>query len=378
MAYATELRRHLHRNPELGFEEENTAALIRSQLDNAGIPWRSVTKTGTVATIKGQSDKPHIALRGDIDALPIAEQGQQDWCSTQAGKMHACGHDGHTATLMAAALWINAHREGLENTVSFVFQPAEEGLHGAKAMIENGALDGIDMIYGWHNWPAIPFGKAICPNGPVMSANGGFEIKITGKGGHSSQPDLCCDPVLAGAAITMNLQQILSRKIQPQTPAVVSVTSFEAPSGLTVIPEYAHLGGSIRVANTAMRDEVFTMMDTIVQNTAHSYGVTAEMIATPRYGATVNHPEQAENMRKALHGELGKDWFDPNCPSPIMASEDFSYYLEEIPGAFALVGADDGISEHQKPCHSPHYDFNDKLIPVVVRVFSRLVGVQPT
>lgn len=375
---AKDLRHYLHQHPELGYEEENTAKIIRSILASEHIEWRAYAGTGTVATINGHKSGRHIAFRGDIDALPIREEGVQAWCSTLDGKMHACGHDGHTATLIAATLWMSKHQDQIDHPVSFLFQPAEEGLHGAKKMIEDGALSGIDMIYGWHNWPSIPLGKAVCPDGAVMSANGSFEISIKGKGGHSSQPELCSDPVLAASAITMNLQQIVSRRIAPQTAAVVSVTSIEAQSNLTVIPERAKLGGSIRVSNTNDRDVIFGLIEKITENTAQSYGVEVEIDLQPRYNATINHNDNAQNMRNALRHELGEDWQYNQIAIPIMASEDFSYYLQEIPGAFALIGADDGQFQHQKPCHSPHYDFNDALIPIVVRVFAKLAGMPPS
>ncbi len=371
---ATRLRHYLHQHPELGYEEENTAKIIRLVLDGAHIEWTAYAGTGTVAIINGAKDGQHIAFRGDIDALPILEEGEQVWRSTLDGKMHACGHDGHTVTLLAAALWMNKYKDHIDHPVSFLFQPAEEGLHGAQKMIEGGALSGIDMIYGWHNWPSIPFGKAVCPDGAVMSANGSFEITITGRGGHSSQPELCRDPILAASAITLNLQQIVSRKIAPQTAAVLSVTSIEAQSNLTVIPEHARLGGTIRVSNTADRDTIFGLVKDITEDTAAAYGVTVQIDLHPRYGATVNHADNAQNMRDALEQELGGGWHDDDIAIPIMASEDFSYYLQQIPGAFALIGADDGKPEHQKSCHSPHYDFNDRLIPVVVCVFARLAG----
>ncbi|MBD3816127.1 MAG: amidohydrolase, partial [Halothiobacillus sp.] len=200
---ATALRHRLHRSPELSWQEHGTAQIIRSQLKALDIPWRACANTGTVATLAPNATGRHIALRGDIDALPITEQTVVDWISQTPGVMHACGHDGHTATLMAVARWLKTNESALAGPVSLLFQPAEEGGHGARVMIEDGALDGVDWIFGWHNWPAIPFGQAVCPDGPVMAANGIFEIELTGRGGHASQPELCRDPVLAAAAVTL-------------------------------------------------------------------------------------------------------------------------------------------------------------------------------
>ncbi|MDD3576310.1 MAG: N(2)-acetyl-L-2,4-diaminobutanoate deacetylase DoeB2 [Halothiobacillus sp.] len=373
---ATALRHRLHRSPELSWQEHGTAQIIRSELKSLDIPWRACANTGTVATLAPNATGRHIALRGDIDALPIAEQTAVDWISQTPGVMHACGHDGHTATLMAVARWLKTNESALAGPVSLLFQPAEEGGHGARVMIEDGALDGVDWIFGWHNWPAIPFGQAVCPDGPVMAANGIFEIELTGRGGHASQPELCRDPVLAAAAVTLNLQQIVARRLAPQSAAVVSVTSIDAPSGITVIPQTARLAGSIRVGDTAVRAEIGGMIGEIAQATAQSYGVQANVTVTPRYQATVNHAAPAAHYRCALEQVLGPHWCDHRLPIPIMASEDFSYYLEQIPGAFALIGADDGEGHHL-PCHSPQYDFNDRLIDPVGRVLASLVGVPP-
>ncbi len=370
---AVALRRALHRRPELTWQETATAATIRAELDRAGIPWRACAGTGTVATLAPDAPGRHVALRADIDAMPVTETTGAPWTSEHDGVMHACGHDGHTATLLAAASWFTAHEDTLPGPVSLLFQPAEEGGHGARRMIEDGALEGVDVIFGWHNWPAIPFGQAICPDGPVMSANGTFRIELTGEGGHASQPEATRDPVLAAAAITMALQQVVSRRLSPQQAAVVSVSWIDAPSADTVTPETAALGGSIRIADTAAREHVFDPIEQVARDTAVAYGVTAEVERRPRYGATVNHPAPAAELRTVLADELGPAWHAASVFAPVMASEDFSYYLDVVPGAFALVGADDGHGHHE-PCHSPRFDFNDRLIPVVARVFARLAG----
>lgn len=373
MDATTTFRRALHTHPELTWQEEETAAAVRAGLDSAGLAWRACAGTGTLATLAPNAAGRHIALRADLDALPITEASGRQWTSANPGCMHACGHDGHTATLMAAAFWLKQHEEQLPGPVTLLFQPAEEGGHGAKKMIEDGALKGIDAIYGWHNWPAIPFGQALCPDGAVMAGNGTFEIFLKGQGGHASQPEACRDPVLAASAITLALQQIVARRLAPQHAAVVSLTSIEAPSGPTVIPDTAKMGGSIRLAQSEDREIINALIEDVAVNTAAAYGVTAEVRLQPRYDATVNHGPEAALMRAALHAELGADWQTANTPTPIMASEDFSYYLKEIPGAFALIGADDGEG-HDVPCHSPRYDFNDSLIPIVTRLYARLAG----
>ncbi len=371
---ATAFRRELHRHPELAWKETGTAARVRHLLDGLGIEWRACAGTGTVGRIAPGARGRHIALRGDIDALPIGEQSGRDWSSGTEGCMHACGHDGHTAALMSAAAWLKRHEDHLPGPVTLLFQPAEEGGHGAREMIADGALDGVEAVFGWHNWPAIPFGQAVCPDGAVMAGNGTFSIRITGSGGHASQPEKARDPVLAAAAITMALQQIVSRRLAPQHAAVVSVTSIDAKSFDTVIRDDAVIGGSIRIADPTDREPINQLITEIAASTAKAWGVEAESQIFPRYDATVNHAGPAAEMRAGLAAEFGADWRATGLPVPIMASEDFSYYLQQVPGAFALIGSDDGDSHHAEPCHSPRYDFNDRLIPVVTRLFARLAG----
>ncbi len=371
---AQALRHELHACPELGWQEVKTAARIRERLTRLDIPWRECAGTGTLAKLSPRiSRAPHIALRGDIDALPITEDTDKAYASNNPGCMHACGHDGHTAALMATAQWLKHHESTLPGPVTLLFQPAEEGGHGARHMIEDGALDGVDEIYGWHNWPAIPFGHIACPAGIVMCGNGVFQIRVEGIGGHASQPELCRDPVLAASAIVLALQQVVSRRLPPQQAAVLSVTSIEAPSAPTVIPQSALIGGSIRVSDSATRALLNQLIAEVSEQTARAYGVTCTVELTPRYEATVNHAAQAERVRRKWAEEHGEASLDCDLRLPIMASEDFSYYLQKIPGAFALIGADDGLG-HAAPCHSPHYDFNDRLIPQVTKLFARLVG----
>jgi|TARA_R110002050_G_scaffold54741_7_gene123781 hippurate hydrolase len=362
--FATNFRHNLHKNPELTWEETNTAKAIREILDKHNITYKTYAGTGTVGLLAQDKKGPHIALRGDIDALPLEEKTDVSYKSVKHQCMHACGHDGHTATLMAAAIWLKQNEDKLTNPVSLIFQPAEEGGHGAKKMIEEGCLDGIDMIFGWHNWPAIKFGQAVCPEGTVMAGNGTFHITLKGLGGHSSQPEICKDPVLAASALTMALQQIASRQVAPQDAVVVSVTSIDAISGVTVIPDNAKVEGSIRVPTNELKTKVFNQIEEISKGIALAYNVDVDIDLRDRYQPTINHKDEASKVREVLKDTLGKNW-QSNIATPIMASEDFSYYLNKIPGAFALVGSDDGIEKHQKACHNVHYDFNDKLIKPV-------------
>lgn len=369
IAAAKELRRDLHRIPELNWSEVQTSARIRKELTRAGISWRECAGTGTVADIAKDAPGRCVALRTDIDALPIEEETGVAWASETHGCMHACGHDGHTATLVAASLWLKQQEAHLPGPVKLIFQPAEEGGHGARKMIEDGAIDGVEAIYGWHNWPALPFGRAVCPDGVVMAANGTFRITVTGKGGHASQPELCRDPVAAGASIVLALQQIVSRRLPPQAAAVVSVTSVVAPSSETVTPSRAVLSGNIRIADNGMRDTVNRLITQIAEDTARAWGVEAIAEVFPRYGATVNDPAEASLFRQSLNREFGDMWESRSISVPVMASEDFHYYLNEIPGALALIG-----SGGKAALHNPCYDFNDALIEPAARVLIDLAG----
>jgi len=375
--WATSLRRELHQAPELTWEEHATAARIRAELDAMGIAWKACANIGTIATLAPQAPGRCIALRADMDALPIVEVTGVEWISKVSGKMHACGHDGHTAVLLAVTRWLKQHESSLSGPVRLLFQPAEEGGHGARAMIEDGALEGVDWVFGWHNWPAIPYGQAACPDGAVMAANGAFTITLHGRGGHASQPESCRDPVLAAAALIQNIQQIIARRIAPQSSAVVSVTTMQAGSAVNVIPDTAQISGGVRASDTDDRTRIAEWLNEIAEATARTYGVEAEVEFRPGYGATVNHSPPAEHYRGALREVFGPAWQTNIVPIPIMASEDFSYYLQVVPGAFALIGAGEE-ADHCEPCHSPRYDFNDRLIDPVGRLLAQLVGIRPT
>lgn len=368
---AVDFRRELHGVPETAWLEVETARRVRDRLTALGICWRACAKTGTVATLAPRAPGRHSALRADIDGLPIAETSGVAWTSSRAGCMHACGHDGHTAALWLAAVWLKHTEDRLPGPVTLLFQPAEEGGHGAKHMIEDGALEGVDAVYGWHNWPGLPEGLLLCPDGVVMSANGTFRITVTGCGGHGSQPEACRDPVLAGAAVVGALQQIVSRRLSPRAAAVVSVTRFHAGETDTVIPETAELSGSIRIADDGLRDEVNDLIREVATSTAEAYGTRAEVEIFPRYGATVNAPAEAARLRAEAEKVLGAPVSAQPEGVPVMASEDFSYYLRACPGAFALLGAGEGPS-----LHSAHYDFNDALLPQAARLLIRLAGAE--
>lgn len=370
---AVAIRRELHKIPEPCWQEVATSAVIGKRLDQLGVSWRRCAKTGIVAYVaQGQSGE-HLALRADMDGLVLEEAGNAPWKSTVHGYMHGCGHDGHMATMLATVEWLKKHEAALPGPVSFLFQPAEEGGHGARAMIADGALEGVDKIFGWHNWPTIPFGRAVCPAGPVMAANASFKIVIKGSGGHASQPELCRDPVLAAAAVTIGLQQIVSRRLPPQQSAVVSVTSIDARSAETIIPDQAVLAGSVRMETTGDLQLIGELIESTSQSIATGYNVEAKVEFAPRYPAVVNDPTQAGIVQGILGEVFGDCWLHTETRVPLMASEDFSYYLEKVPGAFAIAGAGDG-GLFTVPCHNSRYIFNDNLIEPMVRVMVRLAG----
>lgn len=366
-------RRELHKIPELCWQEEKTRKFVESYLSVLEISWRRCSKTGLVAQLAYGKKGQHIALRADMDGLRIAEENDLDYRSSVDVCMHGCGHDGHMAVLLAVGGWLKKHENMLPGPVSLIFQPAEEGGYGAREMIADGALEGVDRIFGWHNWPTMEFGKVICEAGTVMAANASFEIAVIGSGGHASQPESCRDPVLAASAITMGLQQIVSRRVTPQQATVISVTSIDARSGETVIPGKALLKGSVRGASTDVLADIDCLIEEVATNIGRGYGVTVEVDFKQRYPAVVNAAQEAGKFSGCFSQVLGNACKDEVSAVPLMASEDFSYYLQQVPGAFALVGAGDG-GRHSIPCHNSRYDFNDSLIEPMVRVMSLIVG----
>ena len=366
-------RRKLHEIPEPCWKEQKTFTYLTQILDESDIQWRPCSKTGLVAHFAQDAVGSHVALRADMDGLLMEEANDFSYRSMQNGCMHGCGHDGHMAVMLAMAQWLKIQEEKLPGPVTLIFQPAEEGGYGAREMIAGGALDGVDKIFGWHNWPAIEFGKVVCFPGAVMAANASFSISVQGRGGHSSQPEICNDPVLGAAAIILGLQQIVSRRLAPQQAAVVSVTSIDGKSGETVTPDRVELKGSVRMASTKGIEGIGELIKEMACAIAKGYGVEAIVTFNLRYPAVVNSVKEAAEFGDCLGQVLGEDYICTETAVPLMASEDFSYYLEKVPGAFALVGAGDG-GRFSTPCHNTTYDFNDKLIEPMVRAMSLVVG----
>jgi hippurate hydrolase len=376
-AEATEWRRELHRNPQTMYEEEFASAFICRKLTEWGIPHeRGIAKTGVAATIAGRRNHSGraVAFRADIDALDITEQSGQPWSSRTPGKMHGCGHDGHTATLLALAHYLQQTRN-FDGIVQLIFQPAEEGGRGAYRMLEEGLLERFpfDEIYGYHNWPMLPRGTfAIC-EGPMLAAVDMFEIELTGKGGHAGMPHFTRDVVPAAAQFVVALQTLVSREIDPIAAAVLSVTNLNAGTGaVNVIPSSAKLNGTFRTFRAEIRDRIENRLREMAEGIALAYQLTCTVEYTRLLDVTINHPEPTHHAQGAAAAIVGQA--NVKELTPIMAGEDFGGFLLERPGAFMAIGqAEAGsASPHSQNVHSPFYDFNDAIIPTAASYFAEL------
>ncbi len=368
----TAIRRDLHQYPELGFNEHRTAEKIAQYLEQWQIPiHRGLGGTGVVGILKGEAGPgPAVGLRADIDALPMPEINEFPHKSQHEGLMHACGHDGHTAMLLAAARYLSEHRD-FPGTVYVIFQPAEEGLAGAKEMIEDGLFElfPMDAIFGLHNWPGLPAGHFGLRTGAIMASSSTFTITIQGKGAHGAMPNLGADPVMAAVHIAQGLQSIISRNLDPLDHAVLSVTQIHAGSADNVIPDHAELRGTVRTFSYETLDLIEQRMQAICELNAQSLGCSARLDFQRRYPPTINHADPT-----AFCAELLQDWRGPeNVTYPVtpsMGAEDFSFMLEKVPGCYLFLGNGDGDHRTQGhglgPCtlHNGSYDFNDELIPI--------------
>ncbi len=372
---AADWRRDLHRHPELGYDLPRTAALVADRLRAFGCDEvaTGLGRTGVVGLVRGrragEGDPRVIALRADMDALPITEaDGARPHASTTPGRMHACGHDGHTAMLLGAAKALCATRD-FAGTAALVFQPAEEGGAGARAMLNDGLVDrfGIAEFYGMHNLPGLAVGRFSLRTGPVMAATDRFEVRITGRGGHAAQPHLCADPVLAAALTTVALQGVASRNVDPLDACVLSVTQLNAGTAGNAVPPEAKLSGTVRTLRADTRDLVERRLREVADGVAAAQGVTATVTYGRGYPVTVNHPGPAIRAAEAARAVAGPENVDAAIP-PFMGGEDFAYMLEARPGAFIFCGNGDSAG-----LHSPHYDFNDEALPAGIGYWVRLV-----
>lgn len=366
----TEWRQDFHRNPELLFDTHRTAGIVADKLAAFGCDEvvTGIGRTGVVGVIKGKTDTTGnvIGLRADMDALPILEETGVDYASSTPGKMHACGHDGHTAMLLGAAKYLSETRN-FDGTVVVIFQPAEEGGGGGREMVEDGMMErfNIKEVYGMHNWPKLPIGQFAIRPGPFFAATDQFELIVEGRGGHAAKPNEAIDTTLIASHIVVALQSIVSRNIHPDGNLVVSVTSFETSSNaFNVLPQTVHIKGTIRSMGTEMRALGETRMREISAGVAATYCGTVEVIFHPGYPATVNSPEQTEFAAEVARAVSG-DCLDAEIT---MGGEDFSYMLEKRPGAYILVGNGDTADVHH-----PKYNFSDETIPAGCSYWAEIV-----
>jgi hippurate hydrolase len=363
----TAIRRDLHAHPELGFEEERTARVVHEKLAALGIEHHTgIGKTGIVAVIPGRASASGraVGLRADMDALPMQEENDFPHKSRYDGRMHGCGHDGHTTMLLAAAKYLHATRN-FDGTAYLIFQPGEEGYAGAKAMIEDGLFTRFpaDEVYALHNWPGLAPGRIGITPGPAMAAADRIEITIDGKGGHGAHPHAAIDPVLVAGHIITAAQSIVSRNVSPVDTAVVSLCAMQAghPGAMSVIPSHARLVGTVRTFRPATQDYIEKRLHELVGNIAAAFGAKARVEYVRVYPATINHDREAMFAADVAESLVGADNVVRDLP-PSMGAEDFSFMLQAKPGAFARLGQ--GGAEGGCFLHNSTYDFNDAVIPL--------------
>ena len=360
-------RRDLHTHPELRFEETRTAGEVAAWLQALGLPvQRGLGGTGLVATLRGQGPDAGdparaIALRADMDALPVQEVNQFDYASANPGRMHACGHDGHTAMLLGAATLL-AKQPDFNGTVHFIFQPGEEGGAGARKMMEDGLFDRFPAraVFALHNWPALPAGQMGVRIGPIMAATFRFEIRIRGKGGHAAQPHTTIDPIPVACALVGELQTLVSRSVDPLDSAVLTVGRIDSGTVENIIPDEAVIYGTCRALAPATQELLIEGLQRISTFMAQAHRATAQVIIKPGYPATVNHPREARFMARIMAEAVGEANAHDDVP-PAMTAEDFGFMLEQVPGAYGFIGNGPG----GKPgvnLHNPSYDFNDDIL----------------
>ena len=365
-----EWRRHIHARPELLFAVENTAAFVAEKLKEFGVDEivTGIGRTGVVGLIKGKGEGSRtVGLRADMDALPLTEITGKPWASKTPGKMHACGHDGHTAMLLGAAKYL-AETRNFNGNVAVIFQPAEEGGGGGNLMVKDGMMErfGIEEVYGMHNLPGLPVGQFATRKGPIMAATDEFTVTIKGRGGHAAQPHRTIDPIAIGSQIVTNLQLIASRSVNPLRSVVVSVTKFNAGFAHNVIPNDATFAGTIRTLDDEVRDQAEARLREVVTGICAAHGADADINFHRNYPVTFNHADETEHAVAIATDIAGEANVDPEI-DPMMGGEDFSYMLNARPGAFIFIGNGDTAG-----LHNPAYDFNDEAIAHGISYWVRL------
>ena len=370
-------RRDLHAHPELKFEESRTSDQVAAYLQALGLPLhRGMGGTGVVATLRGKgpnADDPSraIGLRADMDALPVQEINGFEYASTNPGRMHACGHDGHTTMLLGGATLL-AQRPDFDGTVHFIFQPGEEGGAGARLMMEDGLFDRFPMqaLFALHNWPALPAGQMGVRVGPIMASANRFEIRIRGRGGHAAQPHTTVDPIPVACAIVGQLQTLVSRSVDPLDSAVLTVGKIESGTVENIIPDEAFIYGTCRTLSTETLNQLVEGIERISSHVAQAHRATAQVIIKPGYPTTVNHPREARFMAQVMGAMVGESNAHADV-LPAMTSEDFGFMLERVPGSYGFIGNGPG----GKPgvnLHNAAYDFNDDILGLGASFWNRL------
>jgi amidohydrolase len=357
-----EWRHDLHRHPEIAFEEVRTAAFVAEKLKEFGLKVvEGLAKTGVVGVLKStQMTRRRIGLRADLDALPMTEEAiKRPHCSVNEGKMHACGHDGHTVMLLAAAEYLSQHRQ-THTEVVFIFQPAEENVAGGKVMVDEGLFEQfpVDEVFGLHNLPGLDFGHMAARVGPQMASADMFKISLSGRGGHAAWPHRCDDLILAAAEVVIQLQALISRTVDPLDAAVLSVTQLHSGESDNVLPSTAILRGTVRALNEQVRAGIESQMERFIRSYTEVRGLTVGWTYERRYTATVNAQTSSEIAMNCAERVVGTAQVD-RAPDPLMGAEDFGWMLRAKPGCYALLGAGE-----MPMLHHPHYDFNDQLIPI--------------
>jgi hippurate hydrolase len=352
------LRRDIHREPELGFDTEKTAEKVLAALE--GLPLEiqpGVAENGIVATLRGEASGPTVGLRADMDALPIHEETDLPFASEISGKMHACGHDGHTSMLVGAARALSGMRGRLNGTVKFFFQPAEEGGGGGKVMVEAGMADDVSSVFALHLWPGLPFGTAATKAGPIMAAADAFEMEIEGSGGHGAMPHLTADAIVIAAQVVTALQTVVSREVDPVEPAVLTVGEIGAGSAFNIIPQTACIAGTVRTLNADLREKLPERIERLARGVARGMRGDAELDYSFSYPVTMND-EGAASLALGVIGELFGEEHTLELPNPSMGAEDFAYFLEKIPGAFIWLGVGDVSG-----LHTSRFAFDEEILP---------------
>jgi amidohydrolase len=366
-------RRDLHMHPELGFEEVRTAGLVTEHLERLGYEvFTGIAKTGVVGVLRGGRPGPTVMLRFDMDALPMQEFNEVEYASQTPGVMHACGHDGHVAIGMGVAVLLQQRREELPGAVKLVFQPGEEGMNGAEVMVKEGALDECgprpDAAFGLHLWTQSPLGEGGTTVGPMMAAAERWELKVEGRGGHGAQPHQTADPLVAAAQIVSALQTIVSRNVDPQKTAVVTVGTLHGGTAFNIIPPEAQLSGTIRTFEEEVRQVVLQRMETLCQGVGAALGVETDLTIEMLTPAVVNDAGAARLMQEVAGELLGQENMRDDLRT--MGSEDMAYFLNEVPGSFMFLGAGNAERGLDYPHHNPRFDFDEAALPLGVAIMA--------